>query len=468
MLDGPTALVVAAGMFLILPLLVWVSLRTVAQPAVLWWCGGSLLAGTGIVLIGLREGLPTVLTYHVANTALLSSFLGWAQSLRLQLRRPWSRTVMVGAIVGNALLYAVLYLWAEETVRGLTVRLLLGVLAGYTATLAWQLARQGPSKSAAAIAASYGVLSLAFVLQLVVAGWQPHDPDPFSRTWDAGVLALMAMLTAVVGHFSYAGMMLDATTREHLQSLQQRMREEGTRRLDLQLVQQEHERHLSLVAASLAHEINQPLTVASAQLELIERLDQTVPQQRQQLPTLFAHIQTSVDRAAAILERTRAAREQLAMQPVEWMAQLQLAIQLLEPLMQQHQVRIDLAAPPRQLWCEGDALALSQVMVNLMRNAIEAMQAQPGTRVLRLRLCREDKEAVLRVDDTGPGLPPAMLGHWGQLFNTTKASALGQGLGLPISLDIVEQHRGRMTLENQPGGGARATVRLPLLREGPT
>ena len=467
MLDGPTALVVAAGLFLVLPLLVWVSLRSIAQPAVLWWCGGSLLAGAGIVLIGLREGLPTVLTYHMANTALLSSFLGWAQSLRLQLRRPWSTAVMVSAIAGNALLYATLYLWVEDNVRGLLVRLLLGLLAAYTASLAWQLAKLGPSKSAKAIAASYGVLSLAFLLQLVVAGWQPHDPDPFSRTWDAGVLALMAMLTAVVGHFSYVGMMLDAATREHLQGLQQRMREDAAQRLDLQLVQQEHERQLSLMAASLAHEINQPLTVASAQLELIERLDLTVPRQREQLPNLFANIQSSVDRAAGILERTRASREQLEMQPVELLAQLQLALQMVEPLAREHRVRINLDPPGSPIWCEGDALALSQVMVNLMRNAVQAMQSHAGTRVLYLRLCREDDEAVLRVDDTGPGLHPAVLIHWGQLFNTTKASGQGQGMGLPISLDIVEQHSGRMTLETLHQGGARATVRLPLLREEP-
>ena len=469
MFDGRTLLIVAAGLYLLLPLLVWLSLREVRSPAVLWWCGGSVLAGLGIVLIGVRPWVPSWLSYHVANTALLSSFLGWAQSLRMLQERAWSGPVLAGAVLAIALLFAVLYAGLDDTPRGLTVRFLLGGQALWTAWLSWQLAwrRTGdetqPVMSALAMAVAYAVLASAFWLQLVVAGWQVHDPDPFSQTWDAGVLALVAMLTAVIAHFSYVGMLLDSATQAHLQALQQRTREDATRRLDLQLVQQEHERHLSMVAASLAHEINQPLTVAAAQLDLVGRLQPGLPAHRAQLPQMFQKVLASADRAAAILERTRSGRSPLQTLSVHLQQQVHEAVQLMEPLALPLQARVDLRLPETPLWCQGDALAISQVLVNLMRNGLQAMQSVPGPRVLHVSLQQHGDQALVRIADSGPGLSAQMLARWGQLFQTARQPGQGQGLGLAISRDIVEQHRGTIQIENMPGGGAIVSVRLPLL-----
>lgn len=475
MFDGRTLLIVAAGLYLLLPLLVWLSLRELKREAVLWWCGGSLLAGMGIVLIGLRPWVPDWISHHVANTALLSSFLGWTQSLRIQLGRPLSLRALGLAVLANAVFYAFLFAGINESLRGLLVRFVLGALAAWTASLAWSMAWQrtqprdvdGPCRSTLAIAVAYAVLAAAFWIQLVAAGWQTHDPDPFSQTWDAGLLALVAMLTSVIGHFSYVGMMLDAATQEHVSALQQRAQEDAARRLDLRLVQQERERHLSMVAATLAHEINQPLTVAAAQMELIGRLRLEDDAHRAQLSLMFEKVQLSVDRAAAIIERSRSDRSKPVMEAIELQQQIRQARELVDPLAQSVQARIELVQPGQPVWCLGDPLAISQVLVNLMRNGLQALQSVPGPRCLRVSLQSEGDRALLRVIDNGPGLSAQMLERWGAFFQTARQPGQGLGLGLAISRDIVEQHHGTISLANGPDGGAVASLWLPLeIRHG--
>ena len=82
MLHSQTTLILAAFLFLALPVMVWLALQPTPDRAVAWWCVGGLAAGLGIVLMGLRPWLPAVVSYQVANTCVLGSMVFWAQSLR--------------------------------------------------------------------------------------------------------------------------------------------------------------------------------------------------------------------------------------------------------------------------------------------------------------------------------------------------------------------------------------------------
>jgi len=461
MIDSRTTLIVASGLYLLLPLLVWQVVRSQRDRSVVWWCLGSLMAGLGIVLIGLRERLPVVLSFHLANTLLLASFVGWNQSLRIALGRPWPLRWMMGMAAALSLVYALLYAYATPGERGLAVRLLLGLQATYTAMLAFRIAHQAGSKNALAIGASYSVLAAALLLQVVLSGWEAHDPDPFSAAWEAGLLALMALLTAVVGHFSYAGMVLDAAAQQRLQAIRAQAEDEAARQLDLRLIQQERERRLSLVSASLAHELNQPLTVADANLQMAQRVLAMPLPQAGLLQELLDKLLLSAERAAAILNRIRASNRQREpqWQKVNLQEQVVLAVEQLEPLARDFNVKVDIQAPDVLPPCHGDALALSQVLVNLMRNAMQAMENAPRRR-LTMALQVQDGQLELRVMDTGPGLSAEMLQAWGQPFKTSRSEGLG--MGLAISRDIVEQHHGSLTLGNRAEGGAVATLRIPV------
>jgi signal transduction histidine kinase len=123
------------------------------------------------------------------------------------------------------------------------------------------------------------------------------------------------------------------------------------------------------------------------------------------------------------------------------------------------QVVVDLPVPLRVRGRPGE---LNQVWTNLILNACEAM-GERGT--LTLSGGTEPGAVWVRVQDTGPGVPPALLERIFESGFTTKKpddpAKGGLGLGLAIARSIVEQHGGRLTVQNVPGGGAAFTVRLP-------
>jgi len=109
----------------------------------------------------------------------------------------------------------------------------------------------------------------------------------------------------------------------------------------------------------------------------------------------------------------------------------------------------------------GSAGQLQQVVMNLMENALDAMNgagvAQPK---LSIRIEAAPREVLLRVRDNGPGIPADNLSRIFEPFFTTKPVGKGTGLGLSISYGIVEQHGGQLTAGNPPGGGAEFVARL--------
>src|SRR5262249_49484089 len=122
--------------------------------------------------------------------------------------------------------------------------------------------------------------------------------------------------------------------------------------------------------------------------------------------------------------------------------------------------RVDVGAEP--LVVVGSRDHLHQVLLNLLHNAL---QATPDGGRVTVVARRDDGWGVVRVEDTGPGFPDVVLGNLFTRFHTTKPD--GTGLGLVITKRLVEEHRGRIEADNAPGGGARVTVWLPLLAEGP-
>jgi signal transduction histidine kinase len=108
----------------------------------------------------------------------------------------------------------------------------------------------------------------------------------------------------------------------------------------------------------------------------------------------------------------------------------------------------------------GNKLKMQQVLVNLLKNAAEAARSHADGQVT-VTLERESNQAVLTIQDNGPGVPPELIDRIWDPFFTTKGAA-GTGLGLDISKSIVEVHGGRILCRSLPRQGAAFAVRLPL------
>lgn len=124
-------------------------------------------------------------------------------------------------------------------------------------------------------------------------------------------------------------------------------------------------------------------------------------------------------------------------------------------------VEFDVRPPSRPVWISGNSVRLEQVLINLLRNAIDAMK-DSARKCISVRLELDERHVVLRVRDTGSGISPEAGERLFEPFFTTKAPGHGLGLGLAISASIVQAMHGEMRAANHVDGGAEFVLKLPL------
>jgi C4-dicarboxylate-specific signal transduction histidine kinase len=161
-----------------------------------------------------------------------------------------------------------------------------------------------------------------------------------------------------------------------------------------------------------------------------------------------------VKRVRAFINPKRGHYESLAVDGV-----IAHAAELLEPELKQAGIALHLDLADGGAVVRGDRVLLEQVLVNLIHNAMHAMQDQPRGRI-ELTSRRVDTGVRITVTDQGPGIPTEQLDQIFAPFFTTRPDGLG--LGLNICRTIVEAHGGCMTVENSAGGGAAFSFTLPI------
>lgn len=133
---------------------------------------------------------------------------------------------------------------------------------------------------------------------------------------------------------------------------------------------------------------------------------------------------------------------------------------LIHDLAYNESVDLQVSLPPQGLAMWADPVQLSQIFMNVLRNAIQATQGQ-ASRQLQIRVWREGGMAHITLTDNGPGLPDEALSQVGNAFFTTKSDGLG--VGLSISISIAQQHGGSLSIGNSPAGGAVVELLLPVV-----
>jgi signal transduction histidine kinase len=234
------------------------------------------------------------------------------------------------------------------------------------------------------------------------------------------------------------------------------------------LMQSEKLSAVGELAAKLAHEVLNPLAGMKAAVQLLARQGDVVPGGGEVVDTAEA-LNREITRVESLIRRlvdfSRPLTPRVEVAAVETL--LDAAIDAAQPALVRHAVTIARQQDADLLPVEVDPLLFTQVLVNLLVNAAEAM-APAGGRVelhaRRTRLHGHD-EVAIRVVDQGPGIPEAHLGQLFKPFFTTKPG--GHGLGLAVSHNILLEHGGRIVAGNRPpheGPGASFEVQLPVLR----
>ena len=304
-------------------------------------------------------------------------------------------------------------------------------------------------------------------LPLSTEGWTLHllrrPQVAFEDLRNAALAAAGVWLTLVFVLLFLSQRWRIAKLRQRSREELERLVEERTRELRTAqdgLVQSAKLAALGQMSAALAHEINQPLTAQRMQLATLRllldhgRVDDAYKALRPlddmltRMAALTGHLKTFARKSPSGLR-----------EPLDLAAVVDQAMHLLEVRLRDEQIHctVDLVRPAR---VRGDAIRLEQVLINLLRNALDAMRDKPLKR-LHIRLEADQQLWRLSVTDSGGGIDEQDLPNVFDPFFTTKPVGDGLGLGLAVSFAIIHELGGRLTAENH-GDGARFTVTLPV------
>ena len=224
------------------------------------------------------------------------------------------------------------------------------------------------------------------------------------------------------------------------------------------------------VARRIAHEIKNPLTPIQLSAE---RLRRKYMSEITTDPDTFSNCTDTIIRQVGDIGRMVDEFSSFARMPRPQMEEANLVAvcreALVLPRSAHPETRFDVDVPDDAVWISGDSRQLSQVMTNLVQNAIDAIDGrrQDGGDAdefdgeIGIRVSVLDGEAIIEVIDNGKGLPPEARDRLTEPYVTTRAK--GTGLGLAIVKTILEDHGAALKLEDRDGHGARVEVKIPLL-----
>lgn len=250
--------------------------------------------------------------------------------------------------------------------------------------------------------------------------------------------------------------------------LARRQSEMEAQRLQRDLVHVGRVSTMGEFTASLAHELNQPLTAILSNAEAAQDLLASSPANPDEIRAILADIIAEDQRASEVIQRLRRFLRKdtlpfAALDVSEMVGEVARLVSR-DAALRHVTIAVDLAAglPP----VRGDRVQLQQVVLNLVLNGLDAMRDAPAVgRTLTLTTAREGPMVRVSVRDAGAGIDDVHLEHMFDAFYTTKPDGLG--MGLAIARSIVEAHGGEVAARNNPDGGATLSFTLPVAADAP-
>jgi PAS domain S-box-containing protein len=257
------------------------------------------------------------------------------------------------------------------------------------------------------------------------------------------------------GNFEYIGALMDVTDAK--------MSEEALHRSQTELAHVTRITTLGELAASIAHEVNQPLAAVTTNGTAgLRWLNREVPD-LDEVRSAMERMMSETHRASEVIRRIRAMSRKTDPQsvPIDLMEVIEEALALVDREVRRNKIVLDHQYDTVAAEIIGDRVQLQQVIINLIMNGVQAMSTTKGKpRTLHLRLRRSDAgEVCVDVQDNGPGISPQSMPKLFNAFYTTKPD--GMGMGLSICRSIIDAHGGRIWATSEAGEGAVFHLSFP-------
>lgn len=469
-LDPVTAMQIVALLYLVLPINTWVALSGKRSASTALWCIGGLLGGFGVVLIGGRSTtLPHLLAFNLGSSLFLAAFLLRIHALRLELGRSGGAGWLWACVILDAALFTLLDVWGVEWVVSIYSRATQTLAVCVFVALMWRVSKQEASGHARAIALVYGVMALVLLRNLVltVASDFPGIHQLYSSSKAQGYVtltALVGVLTAVVGHFSFMGLQLQRTLRQQSTAAALRAQQEESQRQSQRLARLERQHTLGVLSESLSKALTQPLTTGLIHAQLAQRSLRAGAVDADFLARQLTMIVDACKRASQLIERIRSfilpastQREAIHLQ--------QLVNEMWELVQQAAMIQHVQVSLPQDHQCArvlGDPVQLSQVLLSILHNAIQSL-SKAKVRQLKVALEPANDQILLRVQYTSAWQPPVVPNQIDALFAALWSDESGgSGVSLSIANHIIERYQGQLRTSSTPQGNTLVEIQLPL------
>jgi C4-dicarboxylate-specific signal transduction histidine kinase len=220
------------------------------------------------------------------------------------------------------------------------------------------------------------------------------------------------------------------------------------------------------LTASIAHEINQPLGAILSNAEAAEMLLQRGTATQEDMKAILADIRRDDQRSHLVVSRLRTLlkKSEVQHEPVHWHDSIRDTLTLFMPGAKRRGVAVALSLDTGRDVVSGDPVQLQQVLLNLVINAMDALDGtERHLRRVQIQTKANAEHIILTVQDNGHGMTDEAHTRIFDSFYTTKQEGLG--MGLTIVRTIVESLGGKISVQSEPGKGAAFNVQLPLLKE---
>jgi len=485
-LDTQTTIFMICFVYLMLHGAIWLALLEYRSFQVKLWCASGMLSGVAVVLLAIRGSIPDVVFFYVAQLLMLIGNWGRMVALRMYLLpQPQGRAYSTYTVLNTAYFavfcYLIYFLQAEWEA--------LLLFNGFYAVLCFDYFRIGkklnlqrPSLGARLLMWAGLTLASTLAIRTLGVATMGDAHDIYAPTWDQAVMVAGQFTAITLSNIAFLRIFLEIAERKKIAMTHELavtneradiMRQAS---VDLQRLLQEREeiiRQLALfnktagmgaLVASLAHELNQPLTAIQLNAELIDSaLTDGDTSSGVSAKEAMRDLMSDNQRAATIIKTLRnmfgSGRKSISSFDLNEL--INEVLLLCKSKITSKHIALKLMLHPNEVILTGDKSQMQQVLLNLISNAIDAF-VDNGMQQKRITICTrlDNGMAELTVADNGSGISPEIAASIFELLRTNKDD--GMGIGLWLSRTIVESHQGTISFDTNASSGTTFRVVLPI------